>query len=177
ARGRRLLDAFAYSGAFACHGLASDAEQALLVEISEEALGWARRNLALNGFEARAECRGVNAFDELRRLQKDGERFGLVILDPPPFTRRKGALEAAIRGYKEINLRALRLLEPGGILATFSCSHHISPALFEEICQAAAADTGVSVRLLASLGQAHDHPVLLTVPETRYLTGLLLQAL
>lgn len=176
ARGRTLLDAFAYSGAFACQGLAAGAQRAVLLEISEGALAGARRNLELNGVEAKTECRQVNAFDELRRLEKSAEHFGLVVLDPPPFTRRKSALEAAARGYKEINLRALRLLEPGGILATFSCSHHLAPALFEEICQAAAADAGITVRVLAGLGQARDHPVLLSVPETRYLTGLLLQA-
>ena len=85
-------------------------------------------------------------------------------------------MEAAARGYKEINLRGLRLLEPGGVLATFSCSHHVTPALFEAICREAAGDAGVHARVLASLGQSRDHPVLLTVPESRYLTGLLLQA-
>ena len=98
------------------------------------------------------------------------------MLDPPPFTRRKDTVEAAARGYKEINLRGLRLLEPGGVLATFSCSHHVTPALFEAICREAAGDAGVHARVLASLGQSRDHPVLLTVPESRYLTGLLLQA-
>ncbi|MFQ5894018.1 MAG: class I SAM-dependent rRNA methyltransferase, partial [Nitrospinota bacterium] len=176
AQGRRLLDAFAYSGAFACHGLVAGAEHATVLEISAEALAFARRNLALNGVEGRADCREVNVFDELRRLERAGEHFGLIILDPPPFTRRKEALEAAARGYKEINLRALRLLEPGGILATFSCSHHVSPTTFEEICRAAAQDAGITVRVLAGLSQAQDHPVLLTVPETRYLKGLLLEA-
>ena len=100
-----------------------------------------------------------------------------MILDPPPFTRRKGALDAAARGYKEINLRAMRLLERGGILATFSCSHHVSPARFEEVCRAAAEDAGAAMRTLEPLGQSRDHPVLLTVPETRYLKGLLLEKL
>jgi 23S rRNA (cytosine1962-C5)-methyltransferase len=85
-------------------------------------------------------------------------------------------VDAAARGYKEINLRALRLLEPGGLLATFSCSHHVTPEMFEEVCRAAAADARVSTRVLATLGQSRDHPILLSVPETRYLTGLLLQA-
>ena len=99
----------------------------------------------------------------------------MIALDPPPFTRRKDAVEAAARGYKEINLRGLRLLEPGGVLATFSCSHHVTPALFEEICREAAGDARVEARVLATLTQSRDHPVLLTVPESRYLTGLLLQ--
>ena len=124
----------------------------------------------------RAEYCRDNAFDALRRLEAAGERFGMVVMDPPPFTRRKGALEAAIRGYKEVNLRGLKLLEPGGVLATFSCSHHVTPAAFEEICRDAAGDAGIAARVLATLGQSRDHPVLLGVPETRYLTGLLLQA-
>jgi 23S rRNA (cytosine1962-C5)-methyltransferase len=176
AAGRRMLDTFCYAGAFACHALHAGAASALLVDSSPEALAAARRSLALNGIVERAELREANAFDELRQLEARRERFGLIVLDPPPFTRRKDALEAASRGYKEINLRGLRLLEPGGVLATFSCSHHVTPALFESICREAAGDTGVSVRVLATLGQSHDHPVLLGVPETRYLTGLLLQA-
>jgi 23S rRNA (cytosine1962-C5)-methyltransferase len=175
ARGRRVLDAFCYGGAFACHALLAGATEAACVESSGEALALARRTLALNEVEAKAQLLEGNAFDELRRLERSGERFGLVVLDPPPFTRRKEALEAAARGYKEINLRALRLLEPGGILATFSCSHHVTPAIFEEICRAAAADAGAGVRVLATLSQARDHPILLAVPETRYLKGLLLQ--
>jgi 23S rRNA (cytosine1962-C5)-methyltransferase len=177
AGGRRVLDAFAYTGAFACHALCAGAGETLLIESSEEALEGARRNLALNEVGDRATLRAANAFDELRALTTRRERFGLVVLDPPPFTRRKDAVDAAARGYKEINLRALRLLEPGGILATFSCSHHVTPEMFETVCRAAAGDAGVTTRVLATLGQSRDHPVLLTVPETRYLTGLLLEVL
>jgi 23S rRNA (cytosine1962-C5)-methyltransferase len=176
AAGRRVLDAFCYGAAFACHALAAGARAARCVDSSPEALALAARNLALNGVAARAELVEANAFDELRRLERAGERFGLVVLDPPPFTRRKDALEAAARGYKEINIRGLRLLEPGGVLATFSCSHHVTPAAFEAICREAAADAGVPARVLAVLGQSRDHPVLLTIPESRYLTGLLLEA-
>lgn len=176
AAGRRVLDAFAYHGAFACHALLGGAERALLVESSAEALAAARRNLEANGVAERAELRSANAFDALRQLEAAHERFGVVVLDPPPFTRSKEAVEAAARGYKEINIRGLRLLEPGGVLATFSCSHHVTPELFEGICRDAAGDAGVTTRLLAPLTQARDHPVLLNVPETRYLTGLLLQA-
>ncbi|HKZ08390.1 MAG TPA: class I SAM-dependent methyltransferase [Methylomirabilota bacterium] len=176
ARGRRVLDAFAYTGAFACHALAAGAAAALLIESSAEAVEGARANLALNGLAERAAIRDANAFDELRALAAARERFGLVVLDPPPFTRRKDAVDAAARGYKEINLRGLRLLEPGGLLATFSCSHHVTPEMFESVCRAAAGDAGVPARVLATLTQARDHPVLLAVPETRYLTGLLLQA-
>jgi 23S rRNA (cytosine1962-C5)-methyltransferase len=176
AAGRRTLDAFAYAGAFACHALRGGASSALLLESSPDALVLARRNLELNGVADRAELRAVNVFDALRELEAAGQRFGVIALDPPPFTRRKDTVEAAARGYKEINLRGLRLLEAGGVLATFSCSHHLSPSLFEEICRDAAGDAGVAARVLATLGQSRDHPVLLAVPETRYLTGLLLQA-
>ncbi len=176
APGRRVLDGFGYAGAFACHALRAGAASALLLDSSADALALARRNLELNGVADRAELREVNVFDALRGLEAAGERFGLVVLDPPPFTRRKEAIEAAARGYKEINLRGLRLLEPAGVLATFSCSHHVTPAFFEAICREAAGDAGVQVRVVATLGQSRDHPVLLTVPETRYLTGLLLQA-
>ena len=176
AGGRRVLDAFCFSGGFACHALRSGATHALLLDSSADALALARRNLELNGATARAEVREGNAFDLLRGLEAAGERFGVVVLDPPPFTRRKDAIEAAARGYKEINIRGLRLLEPGGVLATFSCSHHITPGLFEEICRQAAGDAGVNVRVLRTLTQSRDHPILLTVPESRYLTGLLLEA-
>lgn len=177
AEGRAILDAFCYTGAFAVHALAAGARRALCVDSSPEALAGAEANLELNGLAGRAELRPANAFDELRRLEREGARFGLVVLDPPPFTRRKDALEAAARGYKEINLRAMRMLERGGILATFSCSHHVPPALFEEVCRAAAEDAGAPLRVVEPLGQSPDHPVLLTVPETRYLKGLLLERL
>ena len=175
AAGRRMLDAFCFSGGFACHALRAGASQAVLLDSSPDALGLARRNLELNGLSDRAELKEGNAFDLLRELEAAGERFGLVVLDPPPFTRRKDSVGAAARGYKEINIRALRLLEPGGVLATFSCSHHISPGIFEDICRDAAGDAGVQARLLDTLSQRRDHPVLLTIPESRYLTGLLLE--
>jgi 23S rRNA (cytosine1962-C5)-methyltransferase len=172
-----VLDVFAYTGGFACHALHGGARRAVCVESSPEAIAGARRNLELNGFTGRAEIRAVNAFDELRRLDREGARFDLIVLDPPPFARSRSAVEAARRGYKEINLRALRLLAPGGRLATFSCSHHVDPATFEAIVRDAATDAAVRLRLLAPLPQAPDHPIVLTVPETHYLKGLLLQAL
>jgi len=170
-----VLDVFAYTGGFACHALRSGAGRAVCIESSPEAAAGARRNFELNGVAGRAELRAVNAFDELRRLDRQRDRFDLVVLDPPPFARGRAALPDALRGYKEINLRALRLLAAGGRLATFSCSHHVDDTTFEATCRAAAADAGVRLRVLARLGQAHDHPVLLTVPETRYLKGLLLE--
>jgi 23S rRNA (cytosine1962-C5)-methyltransferase len=174
-RGRAVLDVFAYTAGFACHALLGGATSAVCVESSKDALAGAVDNLALNGVAARAEIRDVNAFDELRRLDRAGQRFGLIALDPPPFARARGALEAALRGYKEINLRAIRLLEPGGVLATFSCSYHVSQDAFDAMVRDAARDAGARLRLLAPLTQSADHPVLLTVPETRYLKGLLLE--
>ena len=176
ARGRDVLDCFAYTGGFACHALAGGARRAVLIESGPEALAGARENLALNGVADRAEPVAANAFDELRRLERARARFGAIVLDPPPFARSRTQLEAAARGYKEINLRAMRLLDRSGHLFTFSCSHHVSEARFEEICRDAAADAGVRLRVVAPLGQASDHPVVLTIPETRYLKGLLLQA-
>jgi 23S rRNA (cytosine1962-C5)-methyltransferase len=180
AAGRAVLDAFAYTGAFAAWALQSGASSVLALDSSDGACARAAAHLALNAPPGRAaphEVREVNAFDALRTLEREGARFDLVVLDPPPFTRRRGAVDAALRGYKEINLRALRCLRPGGLLATFSCSHHVSPALFEDVCRAATEDVGRPVRVAARLGQARDHPVLLAVPETRYLTGLLLEIL
>ncbi len=173
AKGKRLLDAFCYTGGFACQALLAGAREVVAIESSREALALAQRNAELNGVAERFRLIEGNAFDELRRLERARESFDLVILDPPSFTRRRDSVEAALRGYKEINLRALRLLPPGGILATFSCSHHVSPALFDEVLRAAAADAGRDLRLLATLTQALDHPVLLTVPETLYLKGRL----
>jgi 23S rRNA (cytosine1962-C5)-methyltransferase len=176
AAGRTVLDAFAYTAGFACQALAAGATHAVCLESSKEALAGAIDNLALNGVADRAQVRDDNAFDALRALERAGQRFGLVILDPPPFARTRTALPGALRGYKEINLRAARLLEPGGILATFSCSYHVSETAFEETVRSAAVDARVQLRLLGGLGQSADHPALLTVPETRYLKGLLLQA-
>ncbi|MGH7353391.1 MAG: class I SAM-dependent rRNA methyltransferase [Candidatus Rokuibacteriota bacterium] len=175
AAGRDVLDVFAYSGGFACHALAGAARRAICVESSPDAVAAARQNFAENDVADRAEVRAVNAFDELRRLDRARERFGLIVLDPPPFARGRTTLEGALRGYKEINLRSMRLLAPGGRLMTFSCSFHVSPDAFTGVCREAAADARVTLRVLDTLGQAADHPVLLTVPETRYLKGLLLE--
>ena len=177
ARDRDVLDAFSYTAGFACHALRGGARRAVCIESSPEAIAGARQNLQLNGATAQAEIRAANVFDELRRLERDGARFGVIVLDPPPFARSRSALDAAARGYKEINLRALRLLERGGSLFTFSCSHHVSDTMFEEICRDAAADAGVRLRVVDRLGQAPDHPVLLSIPETRYLKGLQLEVL
>ena len=180
AAGRAVLDAFCYTGAFAAWALRGGAASVLALDSSGEACARAAAHLVANapaGSGGRHQVREANAFDALRAFERDGQRFGLVVLDPPPFTRRRTAVDAALRGYKEINLRAFRCLEAGGLLATFSCSHHVSPALFEDVCRAASEDAGRPVRVAGRLQQARDHPVLLAVPETRYLTGLLLEVL
>ena len=177
AAGRTLLDAFAYTAAFACHALVRGASRAVCIESSAEALDGARENLMLNGVADRAALVAANVFDELRSLERDHARFGVIVLDPPPFARSRGAVEAAARGYKEINLRAMRLIEPGGRLATFSCSYHVSEAMFRDICASAAADAGLTFRIVDRLTQSRDHPALLSVPETSYLKGLLLELL
>ncbi|HEV8307785.1 MAG TPA: class I SAM-dependent rRNA methyltransferase [Methylomirabilota bacterium] len=176
AAGREVLDAFCYTGAFGCWALRHGATHVLGVEASAEAAARARTHADAQDGGDRFDVVEANAFDALRELERTGRRFDLVILDPPSFTRRKTAVTAALRGYKEINLRALACLRPGGLLATFSCSHHVGPPLFEEVCRAAAGDARRPVRLRTAYGQAQDHPVLLTVPETRYLKGLLLEA-
>ncbi len=176
ARDCDMLDAFSYTAGFACHALRGGARRAVCLESSPEAIKGADANLALNGLAGAGEIRGGNAFDELRRLERERVRFGLIVLDPPPFAPSRAALPAAMRGYKEINLRAMRLLAPGGHLMTFACSHHVTGARLEEICREAAADARLSLWVVEPLAQAVDHPVLLTVPETRYLNGLLLRA-
>jgi 23S rRNA (cytosine1962-C5)-methyltransferase len=177
AAGREALDAFSYTGAFSTWLLTRGAAHVLAVESSADAGARARAHADAHGGAGRFTLLAANAFDALRDLQREGRRFDLVVLDPPSFTRRKTAVEAALRGYKEINLRALACLRPGGLLATFSCSHHVSSALFEEVCRAAASDAGRAVRVRGSFRQAQDHPVLLAVPETAYLKGLWLEAL
>ena len=180
AAGRDVLDAFAYTGAFGAWALRGGAASVLALDSSGPACARAAAHLAANappGGAARHEVLEANAFDTLRGFERGGRRFDLVVLDPPPFTRRRAAVDAALRGYKEINLRALRCLRPGGLLATFCCSHHVSPALFDEVCQAAVEDVGRPVRVVARVTQARDHPVLLAVAETRYLTGLVLEVL
>jgi len=173
ARGR-VLDMFAYQGAFALQA-AGGAAEVLAVEDSAGALERLKENLELNGImNVRAE-RG-NAFDRLRELEKAGERFDLVILDPPAFAKNRAEIRDAWRGYREINLRALKLLNPAGTLITCSCSHLVSEEIFAEILREAAADSQRTVRFLENRTQAQDHPVILTHPESKYLKCVALEA-
>jgi 23S rRNA (cytosine1962-C5)-methyltransferase len=174
AAGRRVLDVFCNAGAFALHALAGGAREAVGIESAPEALAAARRNADLNGRTGALRLIEGNAFDRLRELEKAGERFDLVVLDPPAFTKSAQSVAAARRGYKEINLRALRLATPGGLVMTASCSYHLSAEEFLEVVRDAAADAGRPVTLVALGGQAPDHPINLGVPETRYLKTALL---
>ena len=169
----RALDCFSYHGSFALH-LARRAESVIAVDVSADALARAAENCARNGL---TNVRTVEAdtFDYLRELDRAGERFETIVLDPPAFAKTRASIPSAMRGYKDINLRALRLLSPGGLLFSASCSFHLTKALFLEMLQAAAADSGRRVVLRALTGQPIDHPELLTVPETGYLKGALLQ--
>jgi len=172
ARGR-VLDGFSYHGGFALHA-ARVAGEVLAVDTSAEAVAQIVRNAERNGL-ANVAARDANLFDLLRELHDRGERFDTVILDPPAFAKSKDAVEKAVRGYKEINLRALKLLEPGGCLITCSCSYHVHEADFEEILAAAAADASATVTVVEKRRQARDHPVVLGVPETYYLKCFVLR--
>jgi len=172
ARGR-VLDGFSYHGGFALHA-ARAAREVLAVDTSEEAVARIARNAERNGL-GNVSAREANVFDLLRDLHDRGERFDTVILDPPAFAKSKDAVEKAVRGYKEINLRALRLLEPGGCLITCSCSYHVHEADFEEILAAAAADAPATVTVVEKRRQGRDHPVVLGVPETYYLKCFVLR--
>ena len=169
ARGRRTLDVFCNTGSFGLYALAAGAERCTGIEVSAECLDLARRNAALNGLAERCDWIEGNAFDHLKALDQRRERFGLIVLDPPAFTKSAKATEAAVRGYKEINLRAFRLAAPGAVVITSSCSYHLGPEEFLEVVRDAAADAGREVTLVDLRGQAPDHPVNLAVPETRYL--------
>src|SRR6266851_2878533 len=174
ARGR-ALDCFTYGGAFALH-LSRRAESVTAVDISERAAEEGRRNAALND-AANVTFQVANAFDLLRDQADEGQVYDTIVLDPPAFAKNKASLAAALRGYKEINLRAFHLLSPGGVLVTASCSFHIDEAAFERTVLGAAADAGRSVQVIERRGAARDHPTLLGVPETRYLKCLILRAL
>ena len=173
ARGR-ALDCFSYNGGFAL-ALASRTRETLAFDISEEAVARLRQNAERNGVAV--DARVGNVFDELRGLDRTGERFDTIVLDPPAFAKSKSAVEKAVTGYKEINLRALKLLNPGGTLVTCSCSYHVNEAAFADILHSAAADAQVHVSVVEKRMQGRDHPVLLGVPETHYLKCFILRRL
>ncbi len=176
ASGRRVLDAFCNQGGFALAAAAAGATSVTALDSSAEAIESVRSNAARNGLPERVRYVTANAFEYLREAERSGERYDLVILDPPAFAKSKAALEGAMRGYKDVNLRALRLLAPGGILATFSCSFWLSRDRLREALESAAADSGVTLRYLEELGQAPDHPIVSGYPESGYLKGFIVEA-
>lgn len=169
AQGKTVLDMFCNQGGFALACSKAGASAVTAVDISEKATAAAARNAELNGLNINFET--ANAFDSLRLREKAGEKYDLVILDPPSFTRNKKMLTQAMKGYKEIHLRAIRLLNPGGHLATFCCSHHATRELFLESIRSAANDAKKTLRLVESHTQRPDHPILAHLPETEYLKG------
>ncbi len=173
ARGR-TMDCFSFHGSFAMH-LARNSSAVTAIDSSGEALARARVNAELNGF-SNIDFVEANAFDYLKEQDEAGEEYDVVIVDPPAFAKRRDAVQKALRGYKEINLRAMRLLKPGGHLCSFSCSFHISSAMFREMLESAAGDAGRPMRWIEARGQAADHPEILQIPESIYLKGAILQA-
>ena len=171
-----VLDAFCYTGAFSLHAAAAGAGEVLGVDSSAPTLEQAHRNADLNGLGDRCRFDNGNVFNRLRHLQRQGRRFDVVVLDPPAFTHQRGAVDKALDGYKEINLQALKLLRQGGVLLTFSCSHHISRERFEAMVQAAARDARRQLIVRQRLSQAAHHPEVMAIPETSYLKGLAVES-
>ena len=173
ARGR-ALDCFAYHGSFALH-LAQRATEVIAVDVSAPALARAAEHATLNGFTNVRTAVG-DAFEVLRAWHRAGERFDTIVVDPPAFAKSRATVDSALRGYKDINLQAMRLLTPGGLLFSASCSHHVGLGLFLDMLRAAAADAGRRLLVRQITGHAADHPEVLTIPETGYLKGVLLEA-
>ncbi|KGV74207.1 class I SAM-dependent rRNA methyltransferase [Burkholderia pseudomallei] len=176
ARDRDVLNCFCYTGGFSLAALKGGAKRVVSIDSSGDALALAQRNVAANGFDAaRAQWLDADAFKTLRRLVDEGERFDLIVLDPPKFAPTRDSVDRAARAYKDINLSGLKLLRPGGLLFTYSCSGAIDMDLFQKIVAGAAADAKVDARILKRLGAGVDHPLLTAFPEGEYLKGLLLQ--
>lgn len=173
-QGARVLNGFAYTGAFAVHAAAAGADQIVNIESSADALKLARWHQTLNSFQRpKDEYVAGDIFQLLREYRNRGERFDVIILDPPKFAHSADQVTRATRGYKDINLIALQLLNPGGVLATFSCSGLISPDLFQKVIFGASVDAQRPAQIIERLTQAADHPVLLSFPESEYLKGLI----
>ena len=176
AEGRDVLNCFCYTGGFSLAALKGGARHVVSIDSSGDALGHAQANVLANQFDpARATWLDADAFKALRSLHEEGQRFDLVVLDPPKFAASQSQVERASRAYKDINLSGLKLLRPGGLLATFSCSGAIDASMFRAIVAEAAVDAGVDIRILGRLGAGIDHPALGSFPEGEYLKGLWLQ--
>ncbi|WP_321952634.1 class I SAM-dependent rRNA methyltransferase [Paraburkholderia bannensis] len=176
AEGRDVLNCFCYTGGFSLAAMKGGAKRVVSIDSSGEALNTAQKNVQANGFDAeRATWLDADAFKTLRRLHEEGERFDLVVLDPPKFAASREHVDRAARAYKDINLTGFKLLRPGGLLFTYSCSGAIDAELFQKIVAGAAADAKVDARIIKRLGAGVDHPLLTAFPEGEYLKGLLLQ--
>ena len=177
AKGAQVLDCFSFLGGFGLHAVRAGAAHVYLLDQSADAIGASKRNAATNGFAEKCTFEANNVFDWLKANtavnphERVIPRFDLIILDPPSFTRNRASVPDALRGYKEIHLRALKLLRPGGVLATFCCSHHVSAELFQDTLLSAAFDTRHILRRVATYAQSPDHPIIPMIPETEYLKG------
>lgn len=174
-KGVKVLDCFTHTGSFALHAGHYGAKSVLGIDISEHATKCATKNAEINGLDSVVKFQTANTFNILRDFYDNGEHFDTIILDPPAFTKTRNAVQGAIRGYKEINLRAMKIIERGGYLITCSCSQHVDSELFMDILYDAAADSKRKVRVVEYRSQAKDHPVLLASPETEYLKCAILQ--
>jgi len=177
AAGAEVLEVFCHTGAFGIHAALAGAKSVEGLDVSEDALALAKSHAQLNHVQDRCQYRSADAFDEMRQLDRAGRRYDLVLLDPPAFARSKQAVARALAGYKDVNLLGIRLTRPEGMLVTSSCSHHVSDVDLWEAISRAARDAKRQVRLLEQRGQASDHPVLASMPETRYLKCFILQVL
>ena len=178
ASGREVLNCFAYTGGFSVYAASAGAASVTNVDTSEDALKLSAENMLLNGLgDIPTENRAVNVFQDMRAFRDQGRRFDLIILDPPKFAKSQAGVRSATRGYKDINLLAMQLLRPDGLLATFSCSGLISRDLFQKVLFGASVDAGRPVQILETLSQSPDHPVLLSFPESAYLKGAICRVL
>ena len=168
-KGKTVLDCFTHTGSFALHAARYGAKEVTGVDISEYACAFATENAVLNGFSDRVRFIAANAFDLLAEESRQGKQYDVIILDPPAFTKTRSQIESALRGYKEINLRAMKMIVPGGFLVTCSCSQHVTQDLFRKMVSDAARDARVLLRQVEFRTQGRDHPILPAAPETEYL--------
>jgi len=177
-RGKRVLDCFTHTGSFALNATLGGAELVCAVDVSESAIEMAKKNAARNGLDGKMEFLVADVLDLLPKLEKAGEKpYDFIILDPPAFTKSRKNIESALRGYKEINFRAMKLLPRGGYLATCSCSHFVNDELFRKMLKSAAHDASVELRQIEARQQSPDHPILWNVPETDYLKFYIFQVI
>jgi 23S rRNA (cytosine1962-C5)-methyltransferase len=174
-KGRSVLDLFSYTGAFAVHAALSGAKSVLSVDIKEDWLRLGRENASLNGVADRIEFARADSFDFLKKINSEGRMFDMIILDPPSFIKAKHSIVTASKGYKDLNLAAMKCLTDGGVLATFSCSHNMPNEIFSGILKEAATEAGKTFSILKRCRQAEDHPVVREIPETEYLKGYFLK--